>query len=196
MFMFIKALAHRGDPLNYPENTMAAYKSAYRMGYSHLEIDVQLSKDGIPVLMHDITVNRMTNGKGFIKDFTFEELQSLTVGGYEKIPTLEEVLYYFKDKSFLSVEIKQHGDLYQDIEKKVLQKIEKAGMLSQVYVNSFDHFSIMKMREISSDIELGIIQHGATPAIFQFMKDIQAKYLSIRVEYLTDEFVNMCRNSG
>jgi len=194
--MRIKALAHRGDPLNYPENTMISYQSAYQQGYSHLEIDVHLSKDGVPVLMHDITVDRMTNSQGFIKDFTLNELKALLVGGEEEIPTLRETLEYFRGKIFLSIEIKQHGNLYVDIEKEVLQEIKEAKMLNEVYVNSFDHFSMIRMRELSKDVELGIIQHGSTPAVIPLMKDIQAKYLSLRVEYLTDKFVDMCEKNG
>lgn len=194
--MIIEALAHRGDPINYPENTMAAYKSAYRKGFSHLEIDVHLSKDGVPVLMHDITIDRMTNAQGFIKDFNYKDLQSLSVKGGEKIPTLKEVLNYFKEKMFLSIELKQQGNLYVDIEKKVLQEIKETKMLDKVFINSFDHFSIIKMRELSENANLGLIQHGASPAIIPLMRDIKAKYLSIRVEYLTDHFVSMCEENG
>src|SRR5699024_6711230 len=108
--MRIKALAHRGDPLNYPENTMISYQSAYQQGYSHLEIDVHLSKDGVTVLMHDITVDRMTNSQDYIKDDTHNELKEIVVGGEEEIPNLRVTLEYFRGKIFLSIQIKQHGN--------------------------------------------------------------------------------------
>lgn len=190
--MKIRALAHRGHPRKYPENTMSAYRAAYELGFSHLELDVQLSKDGVPILMHDITVDRTTNGSGFVKDFTFAELRELTVGENERIPTLQEALEFSKDKINVSVEMKQMGNLHEGLEKATLEVIEKTNMLGQVYVNSFDHYSVERLRKLSDEIELGVIQHGASPAIIPFMKEIKAKYLSVRIEYLTDEFVSLC----
>lgn len=190
--MKVKALAHRGYPMKYPENTLSSYKAAYHLGFTHLELDVHLSKDGVPVLMHDITIDRMTNGKGLVKDYTLAELRQFRVGENETIPTLEEALLFAKDKMVVSVELKQQGNLYSGLEESVLQVIQETEMMSQVYVNSFDHYAVLNMRELSDDIKLGIIQHGATPAVIPFMKDIRAKYLSIRVEYLTDEYVKVC----
>lgn len=194
--MKIRALAHRGYPVVYPENTMSAYKAAYELGFSHLEIDVQLSKDGVPILMHDITVNRMTNAKGKVKDFTFAELRKLRVGHKERIPTLEEALKFARGRMKVSVELKQMGHLYPGLEEAVLKVIQKTKMMDKVYVNSFDHFSMIKMRELSPDIELGIIQYGASPAVIPFMKEINAKYVSIRIEYLTPEYVKLCDDAG
>lgn len=194
--MKIKALAHRGYPVKYPENTVTSYQAAYNLGFSHLELDVHLSKDGIPVLMHDPTIDRMTEGKGLIKDYTLKELKEFKVGGTEVIPTLEEGLLFAKNKMVVSIELKQQGGLYTGIEETVLHVIEKTGMINQVYVNSFDHYAIVKMRELSKEIELGIIQHGSSPAVIPFMKAINATYLSLRVEYLTDEYVKKCEDEG
>lgn len=196
MTMKIKALAHRGYPVKYPENTIVSFQAAYDLGYTHLELDVHLSKDGIPVIMHDPTIDRMTEGKGWIKDYTLKELRKLQVGKTEMIPTLEEALHFAKGKMIVSIELKQQGDLYSGIEETVLHVIQQAGMIDSVYVNSFDHYAIANMRKISNDIELGIIQHGATPAVIPFMKEIQATYLSLRVEYLTDEYVKECEDAG
>ncbi|OZU88298.1 glycerophosphodiester phosphodiesterase [Virgibacillus indicus] len=194
--MKIKALAHRGYPIKYPENTIASYQAALNLNFTHVELDVQLSKDGIPVLMHDSTIDRTTNGQGMVKEYTLEELRSFQVGEGEKIPTLEEALLFAKDKIFVSIELKQKGDLYIGIEEAVLNVIQKTGMLKQVYVNSFDHYAIAKMRSLSDDIELGIIQHGASPAVIPFMKQINATYLSLRIEYLTKEYAKSCKEAG
>jgi len=194
--MKINALAHRGHPRKYPENTITAYQAAYDLGFTYIELDVQLSKDGVPIIMHDITVDRTTNGSGFVKDFTYDELRKLKVGEYEKIPTLEEALLFAKGKLKVAVELKQMGDLHEGLEKSVLEVIEKTGMLDQVYVNSFDHFSIERLRDLSEEIDLGLIIHGATPSIVPYMKELKAKYLSVRLEYLTDEFVNLCEQEG
>ena len=70
-------------------------------------LDVHLSKDGIPVLMHDPTIDRMTDGQGWVKDYTLEELRRFRVGRDETIPTLEEALLFAKDKMTVNVELKQ-----------------------------------------------------------------------------------------
>jgi glycerophosphoryl diester phosphodiesterase len=192
----VKALAHRGYSAKYPENTLSSFRAAYDLGFTHLELDVHLSKDGVPVLMHDLRIDRTTNGKGFVKDYTYEELKQFRVGDRETIPTLEEALRFAKDKMRVCIELKQKGNWYPGLEETVLQVIEETGMLKQVYVNSFDHFAVQKMRSLSKDIELGLIQYGITPSVIPFMKEIDATYLSFRVEFLTDEYVKACRDAG
>lgn len=194
--MKIKGMAHRGYKAKYPENTITAFKAAYELGFSHLELDVQLSKDGVAIVMHDTTFDRTTNASGDVKDFTFLELRELRVGETEQIPTLAEALSYAKDKMIVSIELKQQGDLYPGLEAETLKVIEETDMMDQVYVNSFDHFSVIRMRELSADVELGLIQPGATPAVFPLMKDIRATYLSVKIEFLTDDFVEMCEQQG
>lgn len=194
--MKIRGVAHRGYPLRYPENTMSSYKAAFDLGFTHLELDVHLSKDGVPVLMHDPTIDRMTDGQGWVKDYTLEELRRFRVGKDETIPTLEEALLFAKDKMTVNVELKQYGDLYPGLEETVLEILKKTDMLDQVYISSFDHYSIVKMRKLSDEVELGLIQWGATPAVVPFMEEIRARYLSLRTEYLTDEYVKLCERSG
>jgi glycerophosphoryl diester phosphodiesterase len=192
----IRGVAHRGYPLRYPENTMSSYKAAFDLGFTHLELDVHLSKDGVPVLMHDPTIDRMTDGQGWVKDYTLEELRRFRVGKDETIPTLEEALLFAKDKMTVNVELKQYGDLYPGLEETVLEILKKTDMLDQVYISSFDHYSIARMRKLSDEVELGLIQWGATPAVVPFMEEIRARYLSLRTEYLTDEYVKLCERSG
>ncbi len=194
--MKIRGVAHRGYPLRYPENTMSSYKAAFDLGFTHLELDVHLSKDGVPVLMHDPTIDRMTDGQGWVKDYTLEELRRFRVGKDETIPTLEEALLFAKDKMTVNVELKQYGDLYPGLEETVLEILKKTDMLDQVYISSFDHYSIARMRKLSDEVELGLIQWGATPAVVPFMEEIRARYLSLRTEYLTDEYVDLCERSG
>lgn len=193
--MKIRGVAHRGYPLRYPENTMSSFQAAYDLGFTHLEMDVHLSKDGIPVLMHDPTIDRMTDGEGWIKDYTLEELKRFRVGRNETIPTLEEALLFAKGKMTVKVELKQLGNLYPGMEETVLEVLKKTDMLDQVFISSFNHYAIANMRKLSGEVELGLIQWGSTPTVFPFMEEIRARYLSLRVEYLTDDFVERCRRS-
>lgn len=194
--MKIPGLAHRGYPKKFPENTLASFRAAMDLSFSHLELDVQLSKDGIPVVIHDTTVNRTTNGKGNVADFTLEELRRLDAGGGEAIPTLEEVLLLAKDRVPVDIELKQSGDLYPGLEEKVLEVITECGVSDQVFVTSFDHYSIQRMRRLSEEIELGLVIYGATPSVFPLAEQLRARYVSVKYIYLTDAFVRECEERG
>jgi glycerophosphoryl diester phosphodiesterase len=95
----ILVIAHRGDSPGFPENTLAAFSQAIALGVDVIEVDLQTTKDGVVVLLHDDTVDRTTNGKGFVSDYTLDEIRELDAGAYagarfegEHIPTLEEAL--------------------------------------------------------------------------------------------------------
>ncbi|MGV9265210.1 glycerophosphodiester phosphodiesterase [Kitasatospora sp. NPDC003701] len=89
-------IGHRGSPLDAPENTMASFEKALAQGADWLETDVQTSRDGVPVLMHDATVDRTTDGKGAVADLTAAQLAALRVtvgpGPAEPVPTLDQLL--------------------------------------------------------------------------------------------------------
>ncbi|WP_028548832.1 glycerophosphodiester phosphodiesterase [Paenibacillus sp. UNC451MF] len=194
--MSIVGLAHRGYPKKYPENTLVSFQAALDLSYSHLELDVNLTKDGVPVVIHDPTVNRTTNGKGLVLDYTWEELQKLRTNAEQSIPTLEQVLSLAKGRARVDIELKQSGSLYTGIEEKVLEVINACDVQDQVFVTSFDHYSIQRMRQLSKDIEVGLVIYGATPSIFDFAKEIDAKYISVKYIYLTDDYVRLCEEKG
>jgi glycerophosphoryl diester phosphodiesterase len=194
--MSIIGLAHRGYPKKYPENTLSSFQAALDLSFSHLELDVNMTKDGIPVVIHDPTVNRTTNGKGRVVDYTLEELRRLHTEGDESIPTLEEVLKLAKGRAKVDIELKQSGSLYTGMEERVLEVIRTCDVQDQVYLTSFDHYAIIRARQLSRDIELGLIIYGATPSIFAFAKEIDARYISVKYIYLTAEYVQLCAEKG
>lgn len=105
--------AHRGAHENHPENTMAAFREAIRLGAQMIEFDVRLSKDGHLVVMHDVSVDRTTNGSGLVGDMTLAELKNLDAGSWkspeftgEKIPTLQEVLEIMPQNIWLNIHLK------------------------------------------------------------------------------------------
>ena len=113
-------MAHRGASYIAPENTLIAFKKAIALGADGIELDVHLSADGIPVVMHDETLDRTTNGKGLIKYYNVCDLESLDAGGWfsddyagEAVPTLEQVLKLISDTDMvLNVEMKMGGFFY------------------------------------------------------------------------------------
>ncbi len=102
-----KIFAHRGSKGTHPENTLASFKEAVRVGSDGIELDVHLTKDGQLVVIHDETVDRTTNGTGEIRNLTLAEIKAMDAGSWfkndfagEKIPTLDEVLHLLKELSF------------------------------------------------------------------------------------------------
>ncbi|MCA9212215.1 MAG: hypothetical protein KDB27_04045 [Planctomycetales bacterium] len=119
--------AHRGASDTHPENTLAAFHEAVRLGAHMIEFDVALSKDGKLVLTHDTTVDRTTNGKGPISQLTLEELKSLDAGSWkgdrfkgQRIPTLDEALTVMPDNIWLNVHLKGDAKLAEKVSKYIV----------------------------------------------------------------------------
>jgi len=163
----VLVIAHRGFSGGAPENTLAAFKKAIDLGVDMIELDVLLSKDGQIVVIHDDTLNRTTNGKGRVTDYTLDELKQLDAGSWfgtqfsgEKIPTLKEVLELTRGKMFLNIELKK-GDLgrytMMDLTDRSLQEVEKTGMLNQVIFASFDPSAIDRIIGKNPKIPVALI---------------------------------------
>jgi glycerophosphoryl diester phosphodiesterase len=193
----IKGIAHRGYPSKHPENTLISFQAACELNFSHLELDVQLSKDGVPVVIHDTSVNRMTdNGKGQVKDLTLAQLKELTINGTERIPTLEEALDLLKDRIIVDIELKQMGNLYPGMEQLVLDMVKQKGMQEQVLITSFDHYCLQRVRQLDNEIGLGMISIGASPAFFPFAKEINCTYIAIEHQHVTEPYIRRCEEEG
>lgn len=158
----MKKLAHRGYSAHYPENTMLAFSKAIERGFDGIETDVHLTKDGNLVLCHDEKINRTSNGKGYIKDMTLEQLRAYSFNNGmkydERIPLLEELLLLIKDKDILlNIELKTDNIHYQGIERKVYDLVNKIGVQDQVIYSSFYLPSLLKMREIDNNVYIGYL---------------------------------------
>ncbi|WP_409293990.1 glycerophosphodiester phosphodiesterase family protein [Peribacillus sp. SCS-26] len=158
--------AHRGVPSKAPENTMTSYRLAYDLGADMIETDVQKTKDGHLVIMHDDTVNRTTDGTGKVEDLTLEEIRALDAGikfspdfKGEKVPLFKEFLDEFKGKPVvLLIELKKAG--YED---QVLAEIEEAGMNDQVVLQSFALDSMQNVNKLNPELPIGYLYSSAVP---------------------------------
>jgi glycerophosphoryl diester phosphodiesterase len=134
-------LGHRGYSDQYSENTMLAFSKAIESGFDGIETDVHKTKDGVLVLCHDEKINRTSDGKGYIKDMTYEELCAYNFGTKEnpqRIPLLKELLELCKGKNVkINLEIKTNKIQYPGIELESYQMIKEMGMLDQVLFSSF-----------------------------------------------------------
>ncbi len=132
-------IAHRGDHVDVPENTIEAFKQGIKHGVDYVEIDLRTTKDSVLVIMHDATVDRMTNGKGSVSDLTLQEIKVLKVIGKKngsgkeyQIPTFEEVLKTCRNKIHIYLDFKNAGV------QQCYNMIKQYGMEHQVivYINS------------------------------------------------------------
>jgi glycerophosphoryl diester phosphodiesterase len=107
LFFHPPVIAHRGVRAKAPENTLAAFRLAKEAGVGWIETDVKLTHDGVPILMHDDTLDRTTNGHGPVADKTWDEIRQLDAGGGERVPSLAEALHFAIDANInLNLEIK------------------------------------------------------------------------------------------
>lgn len=163
-----KVYAHRGYSGRYPENTMLAFREAAKTGTDGIELDVQLTKDGHVVIIHDETIDRTTDGTGCVKDYTLEELRKFNAAanwngqfGFEPIPTFEEYCEWAAgEKLITNIEIKSGVYYYESIEEKTLELVRKYGLSDRVIFSSFLHSSISILRELAPDIPCGaLVEH-------------------------------------
>jgi glycerophosphoryl diester phosphodiesterase len=191
-------MAHRGFSGVAPENTLIAFEKALELDYvTSIELDVQLSKDGIPVIIHDFSLERTTNGFGFVKDKTFHELRELDAGSWfsdqyagEKIPSLEEVLKLLRNKDcFLNIELKTAGGRYKGYEHTIIDLVKKYDIEKTVCLTSLDHEVIKNIKSIETEIRTGLIIEGNPVLLREQLLDCGATILSINVNFLTFELV-------
>lgn len=188
-------VAHRGVPSLMPENTMSSFKHAIAMNIDVLEIDLHLSSDGELVVIHDHTLDRTSNHRGKVGDFTFDELQQVDVGVWkgstyegERIPRFKDVLNLIKRTNLkLLIEIKK-PHLYPQIEEKVLNEISESRIdESQCIIQSFDLNCVKKLYTLNRNIELGILLRKKDRFIFKR----RIKSFSQYVHYVNPHYKNV-----
>lgn len=204
-----KIFAHRGASAYAPENTVEAFALAMEQGADGIELDVQMTKDGQVVVIHDETIDRVSDGTGAVRDYTLEELKkfhfSNHMENYENavIPTLKEVLDLIKSSNMLlNIELKTGIYWYPNLEEKTMELVKEAGMEDRVIYSSFNHYSIKKILELNphaecaflySDVILNVDKYaknagvcGLHPAVYhlkmaEFLKEYQESGLKVRV---------------
>lgn len=180
----MKIWAHRGASQYAPENTMEAFELAIQQGADGIETDVHLTKDNQLVIMHDEKIDRTTNGKGYIQDYTYEELKAFNAnyqhGDYPfcHIPLLAELLELVKKTGiYLNIELKTDVIFYPDIEKKVLTLVKEYDLLPQVIFSSFNHYSLMKLRELDPTVKIGLLYMEGLYQPWHYAKALKANAL-------------------
>jgi len=149
-------IAHRGNSGVAPANTLIAIRQAIELGVDMIEIDVNLTKDDIPILIHDESVEHTTNGKGSVSSFTLAELKQLDAGSWkakefagERIPTLAEALDVAKGRVYLAVDLKNERAI-----PEMLKIIQRAGMKNDVVICGCDVPTAQKVRRFDDQMTI------------------------------------------
>lgn len=190
--------AHRGASAVAPENTMAAFIAAEAAGADGIELDVHLSRDGVPVVIHDDTVDRTTDGRGRVARMTKGELRRLDAGSWfdpafagEALPTLEEVFAWADNRLRLNVEIKAVAAGLAVIE--LLQTYPQV----RVLLSSFDHSLLERLRLLNPDLPLGfLIDSRFWRRAVQRAVETRAESVHPRFDLLSHPLLAACQRHG
>jgi len=187
-------VAHRGFSGQAPENTMAAFRMALDLPHvTWMELDVHLSKDEVPVVIHDGTLDRTTNAKGRVIDYTAEELGRVDAGSRfdgkfssEGIPTLDEVLVLADGRCTLNIELKGDDADYDRLAQRAVEAVRARGKEGEHVITSFREDILKAVRKVSPSIRTGLITSERPADLIGKVVGLGCSYLSIAFN-LVDE---------
>lgn len=191
----IQTIGHRGAAALEPENTMRGFRKAIEIGVDYVEFDVHRCKSGELVVIHDETVDRMTNGRGFVVELTLQQLKKLDAGKGEAIPTLQEAIDCCKGKVKMQIELKAAG-----LEEDTVAAIAKNDIARDVIVISFYHDFIRRVKEIAAAekiaVKTGALIVGNPVNAAEVVKAAKADYLSANQNFTDERMVKELRKAG
>lgn len=193
--------AHRGYSAAFSENTMTAFVEAEKAGADGIELDVQLTKDGEVVIIHDEKVDRTTSGSGFVKDFTYRDLRKLNANkkGLKKepIPSLTEVFEWLQTNELLcNIELKNGRFRYEGMEEKVISLIEKYGLANRIIFSSFNHYSIVYCYRLAPEVETAPLYSEGLYMPWIYAQSIRARGIHPKLAAAPDEIIRSAMENG
>ncbi|MEP7286701.1 MAG: glycerophosphodiester phosphodiesterase family protein, partial [Chloroflexota bacterium] len=157
-------LAHRGASYDAPQNTLAAFALARQMGADGVELDTSLTRDGVPVVFHDLMLDRTTNGTGPVRSLDLAAIKALDAGGKflprfkgEQIPTLDEALETIGPDLVVNIELKTSRWFTDGLERAVMDTLRRHNAMQRVIISSFNPLSLRLFRAIAPDIPVGYL---------------------------------------
>lgn len=179
-------IAHRGAKAHAPENTIASFEKAIEMGVDMIELDIQISKDFIPMVIHDATVNRTTSATGNVANFSAKELQQLGV------PSLEDVFTLVQNKCSINIEIKVYAAT-----QPVLDVLQSSSFnVEKIIISSFDWHVLQEIRFQSDTIKLGVLTETDISLAIGFATFIKAFAIHPYYHLLTIDNVEKIKEKG
>lgn len=194
------AIAHRGASEYAPENTVAAFDLALRLGARHFELDVQETRDGQLAVIHDDTVNRTTDGTGRVAELSLAELQAFDAGSWfgeafagARIPTLEEVFRRYRRKADFHVEIKGKGTRTTELVAELVRRMELAG---QVTITSFQRERLEEARRLAPELPCGWLVVEVDDTVVERARALGLAQICPKASAVTPELVARLRGLG
>ena len=209
-------IAHRGANLVAPQNTLEAFRKSIEIGCDGFETDIHLTKDGIPVVCHNFTIDETSNGVGAIKDMTLEELREFDFGKYKgpefegtKIPPLDEFLSLSEEMGdkmkVLDIELKSEhfGQAGTELAEKTINAVKDHGLFDKLLISSFDPAILVVCKKIDKACKTGIlyspdrlISMKISTRPVSFAKEIGADALHPFHMYVTRLYVERAHRAG
>lgn len=197
-------LAHRGFSANYPENTLIAFEEAAKMDVWGVEFDVHLTKDLELVVIHDESIDRTSNGTGFIKDLTLEQLRTFDFGSWfdpqfagEKIPTLAEVLAVYKNTTHqINIEIKSDIFEYEGTEALIANVIHALEFEDRVIISSFNHETIARFQQIMPNVKTALLFASLVTNLEDYVKLFDCEAIHIPYYYAMRTIIQQAIRNG
>jgi glycerophosphoryl diester phosphodiesterase len=185
-------IGHRGAAGYAPENTILSIEKAIAIGVDLVEIDVNRTRDGHLVVIHDPRVDRTTDGEGCVGDLDLGYLRSLhTIPGHQQIPTLREVLDAINGRVGVMIEIKVPA-----ISPLVVDVVRQAAVRSPVYYASFLHDELLCIREVDKDRPTIALLEGVPVDRIGFARDARATHAGLALDCLSPEFIETLHAAG
>jgi glycerophosphoryl diester phosphodiesterase len=201
----ILIIGHRGAESLAPENTWAAFVAGYKAGADILEVDVQLTRDGEPVLFHDFTLWPKLHDPRWVRDLTWKELQDLDVGSWfdpafagERVPRLADVLDWAEERVALQLDLK-HGFVPPDddrLEMATLALVEGAGMTKQVVISSWDQVALMRIGARNPEIPLSVNLRERVPDPVSQVASSGARWITVYWPQVDEQIVARLQSAG
>ena len=196
--------AHRGASGYAPENTLPAFQKAADLGADGVELDVQLTKDGEIVVCHDEQIDRTASAKGWIKDYTLEELKKMDFCGgqmaYEgvQIPTMQEAFDLLKPTGLtINIELKTGEIFYPGLERRIVELTRENGWMDRVIFSSFNHYSIMEIQKLAPEAKTGFLYADGTLDMPEYGRDHHVNALHPALYNLQyPDYMKKCREFG
>jgi glycerophosphoryl diester phosphodiesterase len=182
--------AHRGASGSLPENTLLAFRRALEVGADGIELDLRATADGVPVVIHDRSVARTTDGAGFVDELPLARLQALDAGQGERVPTLAGTLALIGGAMRLDLEIKQAGIAAESL--RVLADFPQARWA----ISSFDWDILRDARRLDASAQVWPLAEDVDEALFAVASELVAPAISLAIEAYTPESARRLREAG
>lgn len=184
-------VGHRGAAGHEPENTLASVEMGIVLGADYVEVDVQRTRNGHLVLMHDKFIDRTTNGKGRVVDLSLQELRTFDAGRGQQIPLLREVLDLANHRAGLILESITPG-----ITLEVFDEVSKSGFDGNVIFASFHHLDLARLREFKPQVETMALIEAVPVKGADFAIDAKASFAGVSLDSMTREFGQALHQAG